>query len=104
MDYLIEPEKKLPLVHDVDVAVAGGGAAGFAAAVAAHRKPPNIRGRESVMMMGQAAGTAAALCARQDLYRRQLDVRQLQQALVDAGINLGPKERLDALLNNKGKK
>ncbi len=74
----------------------------LAAGVAAHRKPPNIRGRESVMMMGQAAGTAAALCARQNLYPRQLDVRQLQQALVDAGINLGPKERVDTLLNSKG--
>lgn len=68
------------------------------AGVAAHRKPPNIRCRESVMMMGQAAGTAAAMCASQGIYPRQLEVRQLQRALVEAGLNLGTRERVEALL------
>ena len=34
MDFMIEPERKIPVVNDVDVLVCGGGFAGVAAAVA----------------------------------------------------------------------
>ena len=37
MSFVIEPEKKIPIVYDVDVAVAGGGIAGTMAALAAAR-------------------------------------------------------------------
>lgn len=36
--FVIEPEKKIPVAYDVDVAVAGGGIAGMIAALAAARK------------------------------------------------------------------
>ncbi len=36
--FVIEPEKKIPVVYDVDVAVAGGGIAGMIAALASARK------------------------------------------------------------------
>ena len=59
------------------------------AGVAAHQKPPNLRGRENVLTMGQAAGIAAAICARQGVHPRGLDIKPLQQALRDSGVNLG---------------
>jgi len=39
--------------------------------------------------MGQAAGTAAALAAQQDVSPRALDVRQVQDALLKEGAYLG---------------
>ena len=41
------------------------------------------------MGQGQAAGTAAALCARNDLDSRQLPIDQLQTALREHGVYLG---------------
>jgi len=38
MDYITEPEKKIPIACDVDVVVAGGGVAGVFAAIAAARR------------------------------------------------------------------
>ena len=35
--FVAEPEKKIPVVYDVDIAVAGGGVAGIFAAIAAAR-------------------------------------------------------------------
>lgn len=42
--------------------------------------------------VGEAAGTAAALCVRGNKTPRELDVRALQQALVAQGANLGAEE------------
>lgn len=39
--------------------------------------------------IGEAAGTAAALCAREDMLPRNLDVIELQHALLNQGANLG---------------
>ncbi len=69
------------------------------AGVAAHQKPPNLRGRENVLTMGQAAGIAAALCARQDVHPRDVDVKQVQRALCDSGVVLGSAERVEQLLD-----
>ena len=41
-----------------------------------------------IMAIGQAAGTAAALCCRENVAPRQLDVQQLQQKLVAQGVEL----------------
>jgi hypothetical protein len=49
---------------------------------------------ESVIYMGQAGGTAAAICAKSGVEPRDLKVRELQQRLLDAGFYLGEKERL----------
>jgi hypothetical protein len=38
---------------------------------------------------GQAAGCAAALCVEKDILPRDLDVDQLQQLLIEQGVNLG---------------
>ena len=41
-----------------------------------------------IMAIGQAAGTAAALCCRENVAPRQLDVQQLQQKLVAQSVEL----------------
>ena len=74
----------------------------LAAGRSAHRKPPNLRTRWSVMMMGQAAGVAAALSAQEGIYPRQLDVKKLQRVLLDLGAELGPPERVADLLGAPG--
>ena len=70
----------------------------LAAGVAAHQKPPNLRCREGVLTMGEAAGIACAMCAQQDIFPRQLDVKQLQRALHASGVNLGTPQRVERLL------
>jgi flavin-dependent dehydrogenase len=47
---------------------------------------PFIRWQNDMGRMGQAAGTAAAMIARAGQSTRQIDVRQLQQRLVAAGV------------------
>ena len=47
------------------------------------------------MAMGQAAGTAAALAARQDVAARELDVAGLQRGLVEDGVVI--LDRADAV-------
>jgi hypothetical protein len=46
------------------------------------------RAMVNVMAIGQAAGTAAALCAKDGVAPRRLDVKKLQQALVAQGAEL----------------
>jgi len=50
------------------------------------------RSMAPIMAIGQAAGTAAALCAKDGLKPRQLDVRLLQQKLTEQGAVLKTKE------------
>jgi hypothetical protein len=40
------------------------------------------------MAMGEAVGVAAAMCAEQGVTPRQLDVKQLQNRLINKGIEL----------------
>ena len=68
------------------------------AGVAAHQKPPNLRCRESVLTMGEAAGIAGAMCAQQDISPRALDIKLLQRALRASGVNLGDPQRVAQLL------
>ena len=56
-----------------------------------------LRNRMAVMHMGQAGGTAAALCIKNRTTPRDLDVRDLQRTLVDAGFHLGDLARLEEL-------
>ena len=42
MDWIIEPERKIPVTADADVLVCGGGFAGVAAAVCAARVGANV--------------------------------------------------------------
>lgn len=44
-------------------------------------QPPNLRPRWMVLLMGQAAGAAAALAARTGKHPRHVDVRELQRIL-----------------------
>jgi hypothetical protein len=46
------------------------------------------RAMAPIMAIGQAAGAAAALCARTGAAPRQLDVSPLQQALIAQGAEL----------------
>ena len=45
------------------------------------------------LVMGQAAGAAAALCVRQGCSLHDIDVKQLQRLLADQGAFLGDVER-----------
>jgi len=56
-----------------------------------------LRNRMAVKHMGQAGGTAAALCAKQDKSPKELDVKKLQSVLLDAGFYLGDRARLKEL-------
>ena len=56
-----------------------------------------LRNRLAVKHMGQAGGTAAALCAKRDISPKELDVKELQQVLLDAGFYLGDRYRLREL-------
>ena len=53
-----------------------------------------LRKRHMIGMMGQAAGTAAAMCAAQGVAPRDLDVQPLQRTMLAAGFHLGSDERL----------
>jgi len=60
--------------------------------------PPALdRGMSGCMVVGQAAGAAAALAAQQGRTPRALDVRSLQRTLVDQGVDLGDRDRLAQL-------
>ena len=66
----------------------------IAAGRSAVPRSPNFRARYSMLLMGQAAGIAAALCVKNGLEPRNLDVRELQRTLVQWGCPLGDEERL----------
>jgi len=53
-----------------------------------------LRSRIGLMQMGQAGGIAAALAAKNGVHPRQLDVKELQWKLLDAGCTLGDQARL----------
>lgn len=56
-----------------------------------------LRNRMGCKVMGQAGGTAAALAAARDETPRQLDVRGLQERLLEDGFYLGDRFRLREL-------
>ena len=62
-----------------------------------HIYPPHFRGRYCTMQNGQAAGIAAALCAREGVQPRNLDVRTLQRALLKADAPFADDDRLKEL-------
>ena len=53
-----------------------------------HRAHASYRVMSICMAMGEAVGTAAAMCAAQGVTPRQLDVKKLQNCLTDKGIEL----------------
>ena len=57
-----------------------------------HRAHASYRVMGVAMPTGQAAGTAAALAAREGCTPRQLDYRKVQQALMDYGAQLFREE------------
>ena len=54
------------------------------------------------MLMGQAAGVAAALAAERDVSPRRLDVKALQRELLRLGAEFGTPERVEELLGRSG--
>ncbi len=53
-----------------------------------------LRNRMAVKVMGEACGIAAAMAAMTGVAPRDLDVRELQEALLGAGFHLGNRARL----------
>ena len=56
-----------------------------------------LRNRMAVKVMGQAGGTAAALAAGKGVTPKEIDVKELQGLLLDAGYCLGDRHRLKEL-------
>jgi len=56
-----------------------------------------LRNRLAVKVMGEACGIAASMCAAKGVEPRKLEVRELQNALLDAGFYLGDRARLKEL-------
>ena len=56
--------------------------------------PTGMRARPSMMILGQATGTAAALAAKDGVTPRNLDIKRLQKALLQQGLYLGDERRL----------
>ncbi len=54
-----------------------------------HMAESSIRAISACMATGQAAGTAAAIAIKNESYARNVNVKQVQKALKDAGVNLG---------------
>jgi hypothetical protein len=58
---------------------------------ATHEAQGSLRVMVPAMALGQAAGTAAALCSQQKLTPRELDPTPLQQKLVQQAVDLGAR-------------
>jgi hypothetical protein len=56
-----------------------------------------LRPRGMIAVMGQAAGTAAAMAVQQKAALRELDIKAVQKALFEAGVYLGEPDRLKEL-------
>jgi len=69
----------------------------LAAGRASHPYGPNFRARCNVLMNGQAAGVAAALCVADGVEPRDLDVKKLQKALLKLQSPMGEDDRLQEL-------
>ncbi len=69
----------------------------LAAGRSASPRPPNLRARYSMLLMGQAAGIAAALCVKKGIQPRELDPKDLQRMLVKWGCPLGDEARIQEL-------
>ena len=61
-------------------------------------QPPSIRARWMILMMGEAAGAAAAQSVRTGMLPRDIDIRELQKTLYGRyGMNLGDENRMKEL-------
>jgi hypothetical protein len=69
----------------------------LAAGRSAAPRGPNIRARYSMMLMGQAAGIAAGICALEGIEPRDLDHRKVQEKILEWGSTLGDDVRLEEL-------
>ena len=56
-----------------------------------------LRYQSAGMCLGQAAGAAAALAAKENCLVRTIDIRRIQKELIHQGVYLGNSERLAAL-------
>jgi len=57
----------------------------------------SLRARQRMIMLGEVAGLAAAIAAKDDVAPRSLDVKKLQRAMLDGGYFLGDEARLGGL-------
>jgi hypothetical protein len=69
----------------------------MAAGRSAAPRGPNIRARYSMMLMGQAAGIAAGMCALEDIEPRELDHKRVQERILEWGSAIGDDARLEEL-------
>ena len=67
-----------------------GGGDGAGVAAASHVAFASLRMEPTLMMLGHAAGLAAAQAARQGVAVQDVDVEALQRSLLDRGAVLSP--------------
>ena len=84
---------RMTLPKDLDgLLVAGRGAA-----YQRRGHDPGTRGRPSMMALGQAVGTAAAIAAQANVMPRDVDIRKVQKQLLSEDFFLGDDARLEEL-------
>ena len=69
----------------------------LAAGRSAIRRGPQLRQRYSVQLMGEAAGIAAAIAVKSGVEPRDVDVKQVQEAMLNLGADIAPPNRLKEL-------
>ena len=82
MNWIVEPEKRTPVVADVDLLIAGRCISAEEEAMGQLRLIPVCSAT------GQAAGTAAALALKGGIFPRNVDVALLQKTLREQGMEL----------------
>ncbi len=93
MDWVTEPEKKIPVVADVDLLVCGGGIAGFAAAVCAAQNGAKVMLLEKYPFLGGlvTAGLVITTPPLDNGLNRKIAQRLADRAVYARCLNSGPE-------------
>lgn len=81
---VVQPRRELPVLHETDVLVVGGGPAGVCAAIA-----DLVRLIPNCFVTGHAAGVAAAVAAQDGCRPRDVEVPKVQKLLRQQEAYLG---------------
>lgn len=87
MKYYHEGARDIPIIAETDVLVAGAGPAGIGAALSAARCGAKVMLIEKYGYLG-GGGTAAAVAIRNNTELRDVNIREVQQILLDNGTEL----------------
>ncbi|MEM3404367.1 MAG: FAD-dependent oxidoreductase [Nitrososphaeria archaeon] len=86
--FIVEPQRETAVIMDVDVAVAGGGPAGFVSAIAAARNGAKTVLIERFNFLGGMAATGLPFLTFHNLLHEQI-IKGIPQELVDRLVEIG---------------